>query len=41
MSEVPNVVLLHGAWADDSSWSAVAHPADVVKLIELAAGSGR
>jgi len=23
MSELPNVVLLHGAWADGSSWSAV------------------
>ena len=23
MSESPNVVLVHGAWADGSSWSAV------------------
>jgi pimeloyl-ACP methyl ester carboxylesterase len=23
MSELPNVVLVHGAWADGSSWSAV------------------
>ena len=41
MSELPNVVLVHGARADDSSWSAVSHPADVVKLIEPVAGLGR
>jgi hypothetical protein len=23
MSSVPNIVLVHGAWADGSSWSAV------------------
>src|ERR1700750_1775764 len=23
MSELPNIVLVHGAWADGSSWSAV------------------
>src|ERR1700758_191226 len=23
MSEVPNIVLVHGAWADGSSWSAI------------------
>jgi len=23
MSEMPNIVLVHGAWADGSSWSAV------------------
>ena len=23
MSEAPNIVLVHGAWADGSSWSAV------------------
>jgi len=23
MSDLPNVVLVHGAWADGSSWSAV------------------
>ena len=40
MSESPSVVLVHGAWADDSSRSAVSHPAYVVKLIELVAGLG-
>src|SRR4051794_41893989 len=26
MSERPNIVLVHGAWADGSSWSAVIEP---------------
>ncbi len=26
MSELPNIVLVHGAWADGSSWSAVIEP---------------
>jgi pimeloyl-ACP methyl ester carboxylesterase len=26
MSELPNIVLVHGAWADGSSWSAVVEP---------------
>ena len=26
MSDVPNIVLVHGAWADGSSWSAVIQP---------------
>lgn len=26
MSGLPNIVLVHGAWADGSSWSAVVEP---------------
>jgi pimeloyl-ACP methyl ester carboxylesterase len=29
MSELPNIVLVHGAWADGSSWSAVIEPLQV------------